>query len=117
MVSPERAKRAPLPMTSKRWIFFALGLLTLLRSWLTSSIELAPDEAYYYQWSLRPDLCYFSKGPGVAAAIRLGTMLLGTSEAGVRFLSPLWGLASWCISLPGACFPSGLHSGRWWPAT
>ena len=81
-------------MTSKRWIFFALGLLTLLRLWLTTSIELAPDEAYYYQWSLRPDLCYFSKGPGVAAAIRLGTMLLGISEAGVRFLSPLLSLGT-----------------------
>jgi hypothetical protein len=81
-------------MTSKRWIFFALGLLTLLRLWLTTSIELAPDEAYYYQWSLRPDLCYFSKGPGVAAAIRLGTMLLGASEAGVRLLSPLLSLGT-----------------------
>jgi 4-amino-4-deoxy-L-arabinose transferase-like glycosyltransferase len=76
-------------MTSKRWIFFALGLLTLLRLWVSSAIELAPDEAYYYQWSLRPDLCYFSKGPGVAVAIRLGTMLLGACEAGVRLLSPL----------------------------
>jgi len=81
-------------MTSKRWIFFLLGLLTLLRLWLTTSIELAPDEAYYYQWSLRPDLCYFSKGPGIAAAIRLGTMLLGASEAGVRFLSPLLSLGT-----------------------
>jgi hypothetical protein len=81
-------------MTSKRWIFFALGLLTLLRFWLATSIELSPDEAYYYQWSLRPDLCYFSKGPGVAVAIRLGTMLLGVTEAGVRLLSPLLSLAT-----------------------
>jgi hypothetical protein len=81
-------------MTSKRWIFLALGLLTLLRFWLATSIELSPDEAYYYQWSLRPDLCYFSKGPGVAVAIRLGTMLLGVTEAGVRLLSPLLSLAT-----------------------
>jgi hypothetical protein len=81
-------------MTSKRWIFFALGLLTLLRLWLTTSIELAPDEAYYYQWSLRPDVCYFSKGPGVAAAIRLGTLLLGPTEAGVRLLSPFLSLGT-----------------------
>ena len=61
---------------------------------MTGYAELAPDESYYYLWSQHPDVCYFSKGPGVAAAIRIGTDLLGASERGVRLLSPLLSLAT-----------------------
>jgi 4-amino-4-deoxy-L-arabinose transferase-like glycosyltransferase len=81
-------------MNPKSWLFTTLALLTVLRIWMTGSMELAPDESYYYLWSQHPDVCYFSKGPGVAAAIRLGTDLLGATEHGVRFLSPLLSLAT-----------------------
>ncbi len=81
-------------MNPKRWLFTALALLTILRIWMTGNMELAPDESYYYLWSQHPDVCYFSKGPGVAAAIRIGTDLLGATEHGVRFLSPLLSLAT-----------------------
>jgi 4-amino-4-deoxy-L-arabinose transferase-like glycosyltransferase len=66
-----------------------LGLLTLLRLWWCSRIELSPDEAYYVLWSQRLDWAYFSKGPGVALVIRATTSLLGMSELGVRVASPL----------------------------
>ena len=81
-------------MNARSCIFIALGLLTILRLWLAASIELSPDESYYYLWSQRLDVCYFSKGPGVALAIRLGTALLGASELGVRLLSPLLSLGT-----------------------
>lgn len=81
-------------MNSKKWLFAVLALITLCRYWLCAGIELAPDEAYYYLWSTHPDICYFSKGPGVAAAIWVGTHLFGATELGVRFLSPLLSLAS-----------------------
>ena len=81
-------------MTSKRWLFVALLLLAALRLVFVSTIELAPDESYYYQWSLHPDICYFSKGPGVAAAIWLGTHLLGPTETGVRLMAPLLSLGT-----------------------
>lgn len=81
-------------MNPKRWLFIALALLTLLRFWMTGNMELAPDESYYYLWSQHPDICYFSKGPGVAAAIRIGTDILGANEHGVRLLSPLLSLAT-----------------------
>ena len=45
-------------------------------------------------WSQHPDVCYFSKGPGVAATIWLSTHLFGLTEFGVRFFSPLLALGT-----------------------
>ena len=81
-------------MTLKRWLFTALCLLTIFRVWFSGTFELTPEEAYYYQWSLHPDLCYFSKGPGVAALIKFGTHILGPTEIGVRLFAPLLSLAA-----------------------
>ncbi|MEK0446771.1 MAG: hypothetical protein RLZZ399_2092 [Verrucomicrobiota bacterium] len=81
-------------MNPKRWLFLGLGLLTLLRLWLIGNIELSPDEAYYFLWSQHPDVCYYSKGPGVAATIWLGTHLFGASEFGIRVFSPLLSLGT-----------------------
>ncbi len=76
-------------MTPRRFVYLFLGALTLLRLALIATTELSPDEAYYYLWSQHLDICYFSKGPGVAAAIWLGSHLFGPSEFGIRVLSPL----------------------------
>ena len=81
-------------MTARQRLFVFLGVLTVLRLVVASQIELFPDESYYFMWSERMDVSYFSKGPGVAAAIWLGTHLFGVSEFGVRFLSPLFGLGT-----------------------
>src|SRR5207249_3014637 len=59
-----------------------------------ATCELSPDEAYYFQWSKRLDWAYFSKGPGVALAIRMGAAIFGENEFGVRFLSPLLALGT-----------------------
>ncbi len=48
--------------------------------------ELAPDEAYYWQWSRRLALSYFDQGPGHAYLIRLGTTLFGNTPLGIRFV-------------------------------
>lgn len=71
-----------------------LLVMTAVRLALIGQFELSPDEAYYYLWSQKLDWAYFSKGPGVALAIRAGTALFGPTEFGVRFLSPLLGLAT-----------------------
>ncbi|MFQ3578414.1 MAG: glycosyltransferase family 39 protein [Verrucomicrobiia bacterium] len=76
------------------WIIGTLLLLTGLRMVLAANVGLSPDEAYYYLWSERLDWAYYSKGPGVAFAIRLGTEVLGPTELGVRLLSPLLALGS-----------------------
>ena len=81
-----------------RWLLVFLLVLTGLRLFLGGRIELSPDETYYYQWSQRLDWAYYSKGPGVALAIRAGTALLGPTEMGVRLLSPFLALGtSLCI--------------------
>jgi 4-amino-4-deoxy-L-arabinose transferase-like glycosyltransferase len=71
-----------------------LAVLTVLRLVYIGRVELSPDEAQYYQWSQRLDWCYFSKGPGVALTIRLGTALFGPSEFGVRFFAPVLALGT-----------------------
>jgi len=47
-------------------------------------------EAHYWEWSRRPDLSYYSKGPLIAYLIGLTTSIGGASELGVRFLAPFF---------------------------
>ncbi len=78
-----------------RWATFCfLGVLLILRWVMSGHFELSPDEAYYLLWSERPAPSYYSKGPGVAWAIGLGSTLFGKTEFGVRFLSPLLALGT-----------------------
>ncbi len=81
-------------MKPRHYLFGFLAVLTVLRLVYIAQIELIPDEAYYYLWSQHPDLSYYSKGPGVAMAIRAGAALFGPTEFGVRFFSPLLSLGT-----------------------
>ncbi|HYC13893.1 MAG TPA: glycosyltransferase family 39 protein [Stellaceae bacterium] len=59
--------------------------------WLrVGGIDLYPDEAQYWLWSLTPDWGYYSKPPLVAWAIRLTTSLFGEDEAAIRLSAPLF---------------------------
>ena len=71
-----------------------LIVLTVFRLVYIAQMGLSPDEAYYHEWSQRLDWWYFSKGPGVALAMRAGTALFGHTEFGVRFFAPLLGLGT-----------------------
>ena len=86
-------------MNSRRFVLLFLAALTILRLIYIGQLELSPDEAYYFQWSERLDWSYFSKGPGVAAAMWLSTHLFGVSEFGVRALSPLLALGTSLLML------------------
>ena len=70
--------------------FFVLGL-TAIRLTLLGTTDLEFDEAHYWMWSERLAPSYFSKGPGIAFAIRASTALFGATEFGVRFWSPILG--------------------------
>jgi len=70
--------------------FFVLGL-TAIRLSLLGATDLSFDEAHYWMWSERLAPSYFSKGPGVAFAIRASTAIFGPTEFGVRFWSPILG--------------------------
>ncbi len=61
-----------------QWAFWGLlTLFTLVRlcyiQW--GSLDLAPDEAHYWEWSRHLDISYYSKGPMVAFIIFLMTSL------------------------------------------
>lgn len=47
-------------------------------------LGLGPDEAQYWTWSRQPDWGYYSKPPGIAWQIWLGTEIFGNTELGVR---------------------------------
>jgi len=63
-----------------------LGGLALFRAYYIAygPLDLSPDEAHYWEWTRRPDLSYYSKGPVVAWLITIGTALFGNTEIGVR---------------------------------
>ena len=72
----------------QRWqkaTFLFLFITTMLRLFQLSLMELAPDEAYYWDWSRRLSLGYYDQGPMIAYIIRLTTAIFGTNEFGVRF--------------------------------
>lgn len=53
-------------------------------------VGLGPDEAQYWTWSQQLDWGYYSKPPGIAWQIALGTKLFGNTEFGVRFVTILF---------------------------
>lgn len=84
---------------------------------LFAGIGLGPDEAQYWTWSRKLDLGYYSKPPGIAWQIYLGTMLFGSTELGVRigavFIGTLLSLAIYYLAKkaqtdPKVAFYAGL---------
>ncbi|MCW5695514.1 MAG: glycosyltransferase family 39 protein [Bauldia sp.] len=74
--------------TDARLLRAAIGLtlgLLALRLLVIGQFGLFFDEAYYWLWSTQPAAGYFDHPPVVAFAIRLGTILFGETEFGVRF--------------------------------
>src|SRR5438552_158519 len=73
----------PAPLTSAIWRGLAalliLGAAGLHVAYLTFDcpLDLAPDEAHYWDWSRHLDWSYYSKGPLVAYLIRAGCELAG----------------------------------------
>lgn len=71
-------------MALERWWWIALGLVTAWRLWAAAVFPLQGTEAYYWLWSEHLSAGYYDHPPLVAWAIRLGTLLAGRSELGVR---------------------------------
>jgi hypothetical protein len=74
-----------------------LGLVAL-RLVAAAFTPITFDEAYYWMWSKHLAGGYYDHPPMVAVVIRLGTMIAGDSEFGVRLVSILLALPmSWAI--------------------
>jgi hypothetical protein len=76
-------------MNKTRAVWLFVIALTLVRLSMLGSTDLEFDEAHYWMWSERLAPGYFSKGPGIAFAIRASTAIFGPTEFGVRFWSPI----------------------------
>lgn len=76
----------------------AVAILRMLYLVWWCPFDLAPDEAYYWNWSRQLDWSYHSKGPLVAWLIRLSCVCFGDSPFAVRLPAVacgsllLWGL-------------------------
>ena len=68
------------------------------------------DEAYYWMWSKHLAGGYYDHPPMVAIVIRLGTMIAGDTELGVRLVSILLALPmSWAVYRTAAILFGGLR--------
>ena len=81
-------------MSHTRAVWLFVLALTGIRFTMLGTSDLSFDEAHYWMWSERLAPAYFSKGPGIAFAIRASTALFGATDFGVRFLSPVIGAAT-----------------------
>jgi hypothetical protein len=79
-----RRRFSRLPTRSESLIVWGIALLVLLRFIWAATIDLSPQEAYYWNYATHPALSYLDHPPMVAWVIRAGTLLLGKSEIGVR---------------------------------
>ncbi|WP_316189451.1 glycosyltransferase family 39 protein [Bradyrhizobium sp. SZCCHNS1054] len=66
--------------------------LVVLRLVAAAMTPITFDEAYYWMWSKHLAFGYYDHPPLVALVIRLGTMLAGDTELGVRIVSILLAL-------------------------
>jgi len=73
-------------------------VLVALRLAAAAWTPLTFDEAYYWMWSKHLAFGYYDHPPMVAFVIRLGTLIAGDTELGVRLISILLALPmSWAV--------------------
>ena len=93
----------------------ALTILALVALRLVAAAwtPLTFDEAYYWMWSKHLAGGYYDHPPMVALVIRLGTMIAGDTELGVRLVSILLALPmSWAVYRTAAILFGGMARGR-----
>jgi 4-amino-4-deoxy-L-arabinose transferase-like glycosyltransferase len=79
------------------WLSVFTFLATCIRIWLAGSLDLAPDETYYWQWSNDLSLTYLDHPPLIAWLIRAGTLTVGQNPIGVRLHCILFAAAAIAI--------------------
>jgi hypothetical protein len=90
-----RLSNLKLQDSSLQFIIFCLILTTAKAIWLFfNGIPLYADEAQYWLWSKSLDFGYYSKPPVIAFLIKTSTSIFGDTEAGARFLSPIFHCAT-----------------------
>src|SRR5882762_8180846 len=100
-------------MSTTRAVWLFVAVLTAIRLSLLATTDLSFDEAHYWMWSERLAPAYFSKGPGIAFAIRASTAVFGATEFGVRFFSPVLAAATSLLLFYFARRLFGATAGLW----
>jgi 4-amino-4-deoxy-L-arabinose transferase-like glycosyltransferase len=100
-------------MSTTRAVWLFILVLTAIRLSILATTDLEFDEAHYWMWSERLAPAYFSKGPGIAFAIRASTAIFGANEFGVRFFSPVLGAGTSLLLFYFARKLSGANAGLW----
>ena len=77
---------------TRRNTILLVAAVTLWRLYLSATLQLHPDEAYYWLWSRHLDASYFDHPPMVAYVIWLGT-LFSQAELWVRISGPVFVVA------------------------
>lgn len=87
--------------TSKQLLsLLSLKVIVIISVILYAGIGLGPDEAQYWTWSQALDWGYYSKPPGIAWQIWIGTQLFGQTEWGVRSVTVLLAIfQAWAVYL------------------
>src|SRR3954468_1375377 len=104
----ERAAAPPRPFPHARAAGGLIALVSVLNlAYLACGcpLELAPDEAHYWQWSRHLDWSYYSKGPLVAWLIRASCELFG--DLSVRLV----GTELLAVRLPAVASQAALLAG------
>jgi undecaprenyl-diphosphatase len=87
-----RAKDAP----CTTWLAVFLAIISLIRVIYiyNGPLDLSPDEAVYWEYSRRPAMSYYEKGPLIAWLIYLSTAIFGNNSFGVRVTAVVLSLLS-----------------------
>src|SRR5438477_11588723 len=104
---------ALLYMSTTRAVWLFVAALTAIRLSLLAATNLSFDEAHYWMWSERLAPAYFSKGPGIAFAIRASPAVFGANEFGVRFFSPVLAAGTSLLLFYFASRLFGATAGLW----
>lgn len=96
-------------------VFVIVVLVTLLRAIVLAltPLNLGPDEAQYWSWSLKPDFGYYSKPPMIAWIIGASTAACGDAEVCVRITAPFLHAASTLFVYLAARRFYDLQTGFW----
>jgi 4-amino-4-deoxy-L-arabinose transferase-like glycosyltransferase len=87
--SPDKARELGLHWLRLGYLFVGTVLLVQLGYLAAGKLDLSEDEAYQWVWSKHLALSYYSKPPLIALTQWLGTHLLGDTQFGIRFFSPV----------------------------
>ena len=72
-----------------RFVWRLLFVTLIVRLFYAWTMQLVPDEAFYWVWTRHLSTGYLDHPPMIAYLLWLGTHLLGSTELGVRFVGVL----------------------------